>query len=110
MATRNSYTGSPSTDALLPHATALISAVHDQDPTEVAEILADATAVAGDVLTAAHGLAVILAAMVPEQHTVAELLAWTMNPPEYRRLRDEGVNSLTAGALAASSARGGVAA
>ena len=90
-----SITGDPTTDALVPVASALVWAVKTQNDAEVAEILDHVDA---------RGLAVVLAAMLPDDQPPSALLAWFANPREYIRLREVGVDSLTAGACARSHA------
>lgn len=85
-------------DAMTPHALALVGAVHDDDPHAVdAALTAALNAPVGGVGT----LAVVLAAMVPDDQSGGELLGWRADPDEYRRLREMGVDSRAAGTLAA---------
>ncbi|MFI7628425.1 hypothetical protein [Microbispora rosea] len=58
-------------ETMLPPATALVVAVHDHDVAA-----AHATLAGLDVLQL-RALAVTLAALVPDDHTLTELLAWT---------------------------------
>lgn len=90
-----SVTGDRATDALVPVASLLVWAVKTGDREQVAEILAthDPTA-----------LAVVLAAMVPDDKPMSQLLWWMADPAEYLRLREVGVDSATAGACARSHA------
>ncbi|SDP61314.1 hypothetical protein SAMN04487905_10657 [Actinopolyspora xinjiangensis] len=90
-----SLTGSTELDALLPEATQLVGAIHEYEPEQVHSILARHTT--PDELRA---LVVLLAGMVPDDQTPGELLGWVANPPEYTRLRSEGVSAYAAGALA----------
>jgi len=98
-------TGDDLTDDLIPLATQLIWAVRQDDAERVAELIRQADTVAGDPLTAAHGLVIVLAALCPDDLQVSTALAWRTNPAEYHRLRAAGVGSTTAGVLASQRAR-----
>jgi hypothetical protein len=88
--------GDELTDALVPVASALISAVHALDTDEVSALFAEAAHLAGDQLAAARALVVLLAGMCIEDQPVADVLAWTRNPQRYGDLRDDGVPALLA--------------
>lgn len=81
-------TGDTRTDALVPHAARLVAAVHKFDRDVITEVLAEAND--------PHGLAVVLAAMVPDDATPTQLLGWIGDPDEYERLRDAGVSTVAA--------------
>jgi len=102
-------TGDRYLETLVPSAEKLIRAVHEERPMHIEAMLADAEQLYGDPLTGAHALVVLLAAMIPDDKTAAELLAWRKNPHEYRRLRSLGVPAAEAAELAAqvTSIRGG---
>jgi hypothetical protein len=97
-------TGDRHLETLVPSAEKLVRAVHDDQPMFVEAMLADAEMVYGDPATAARALVVLLAAMIPDDQTAAELLAWRKNPREYRRLRAAGVPARQAAHLAAQVA------
>lgn len=81
--------------ALVPIASALIGAVHSLNADEISALFAEATQLAGDHLTAARALTVLLAAWCSEDHAPAAALGWTVNPAEYQRLRSS-TDALTA--------------
>ena len=93
--TRRSLTGDPRTDALVGPAVQLAAAAHEHDGNRIASLLAD--------IADLHGLVITLAAMVPDDRTPTELLAWLAQPHEYQRLRAEGVDCLTANDVIAGS-------
>lgn len=97
-------TGDRYLETLVPSAEKLVRAVHNDQPMHVEAMLADAEMVYDDPATAARALVVLLAAMVPDDQTAAELLAWRKNPHEYRRLRAAGVPAREASHLAAQVA------
>lgn len=97
-------TGDRNLETLVPSAEKLIRAVHEERPMHIEAMLADAEMVYGDPLTGARALVVLLAAMIPDDKTAAELLAWRKNPHEYRRLRAAGVSAAEAAHLAAQVA------
>lgn len=97
-------TGDKVTDAVLPAAQRLILAAHAGDHLGVDTAFADAELAVGDPTTAAKALAVVLAAMCPDDTSPVDALAWRRNPAEYRRLRRVGVSSREAGLLAATVA------
>jgi hypothetical protein len=88
-----SLTGDPLTDAVVPAAEQLVDAVRRGDADAVAEQLA-AVQQRGDA--GLHALVVVLAAMVPDDRRPSRLLAWLRDPAEYLRLRESGVDSVTA--------------
>lgn len=83
-------------EQMVPVACQLAMAVRD-DPAEVEQILTDHA----HVLSA---LAVVLAAMVPDDRTPDELLAWMEWNGEYQRLRDLGVRNEAAREVAKGAA------
>lgn len=84
-------TGDELTDAVIPAASALVWAVRQNDPDAVDAALDDAIASArGPGL---HALLVVLAAMVPDDRSPAELLAWRTNPDTYLELRYLGLGA-----------------
>lgn len=97
-------TGDRHLETLVPSAEKLVRAVRNDQPMHVDAMLADAEMVYGDPATAARALVVLLAAMVPDDQTAADLLAWRRNPHEYRRLRAAGVPAREAAHLAAQVA------
>lgn len=88
--------GDELTTALIPVADRLISAVHAVDPEAVAQLLEEATQLAGDGFAATRHLIVLLAAMCIEDQSADAVLAWTHDPARYADLRDEGVPALLA--------------
>ena len=89
-----SLTGDPLTDSVVPAAQALAWAVKTSDADHVTATLGavrDELGVAG-----LQALIVVLAAMVPDDRSPAELLAWRQNPDEYVRLLVSGVDASTA--------------
>lgn len=91
-------------DALVPTATRMVAAVHDINGDQVQDVLAEATRLAGGELAGLRHLVLVLAAICPDDVPAAEALAWTAHPDEYARLRDEGVDSLTASLRASRAA------
>lgn len=90
MSPRSSLTGDPITDALIPAATQLVWAVRCDDPAEVDAALDEVVRLAGQ-----HGLcalALVLAAMVPDDEPPSRLLGWRADIAEYHRLREGGYN------------------
>jgi hypothetical protein len=88
-------------DALIEPAMVIVRAVHEDNAMHIDAMLSDAERVYGDALQGARAMVVLLAAMVRDDRTEKELLAWFRNPVEYRRLRAAGVNAETAGQMAA---------
>lgn len=93
-----SLTGSAELDALVPIAARLSAAVHDQDAETVRDLLAARTSP-----EQLRQLVVLLAAMLPDDLTPRESLAWLAAPDEYARLRAEGVSTYAANILIQSS-------
>jgi hypothetical protein len=87
-----SLTGDPITDALVPVAQRLIGAVRDHDTAAVDEALAAAITVTGGRVDPAVALAIVCAAMVPEDIQPSRLLLWVQFQAEYDRLCDAGIN------------------
>lgn len=99
-ATNPSPTGDPRLDKLLPLADRLVRAAHNNHRLGIDTALVDAEAIYGDPVTAARALAVLLAAMCPDDSDADELLSWRRNPEEYRRLRGLNVSAAEARTLA----------
>lgn len=97
-----SLTGDRYLETLVPSAERLVRAVHNGQSMHVEAMLADAEMAYGDPLDGARALVVLLAAMVPDDKTAAQLLRWRANPHEYLRLRAAGVGSEQAAELAAT--------
>lgn len=95
------------TAALIPLALDLVTAVHAMDATEVAGVLDHAATLAGDHITAARHLSVLLAAMVNEDMPAAIALGWTRDHHQYGRQRALGVPSVVASLRAARTVRAG---
>lgn len=89
-----SVTGDVLADAMADHASRLVWAVREHDAAEVAAVLETVRAESG-----VDALVLVLAAMVPDDATPSELLAWLHDPTLYRRLRESGVDALQAGAM-----------
>lgn len=90
-----SLTGDPITDSVIPAACRLVWAVREGDTAEVDAAMKEAVEIAGhrDGISA---LVVVLAGMVPDDHSPSELLAWCRDPKEYLRLRTAGVSTYAA--------------
>lgn len=69
-------TGDPVTDQLVPIAARLVGAVRDHDPDGVEQALADTILATGGRCDPGAALAVVLAAMVPDDSAPSRLLAW----------------------------------
>lgn len=69
-------TGDPASDALVPIAQRLIAAVRDADAGSVDMCIADAIIATQGKCDPGTGLAVVLAAMVPDHYRPSQLLAW----------------------------------
>lgn len=93
-----SLTGDPLTDSLIPAASRLVWAVREGDQDDVENLLDEVRNEGGRV--GIDGLLIVLAAMVPDDMTPADLLAWMSDRDEYLRLRSNGVDSRSAGSLA----------
>lgn len=100
MSTR-SLTGDPVTDELVPVAQNLIGAVRDNDPAAVDEAFAAAADILAGRSDPAAALAVVCAAMVPEETSPSQLLLWWRFRAEYDRLVSSGVTPHIARELAA---------
>lgn len=98
-----SLTGDPFTDALVPTASRVIWAVREGNMENVEAALEEVRNDCGRV--GMDALVIVLAAMVPDDLTPADLLAWTQDPEEYLRLREVGVSALSAGSLAMRKAK-----
>ena len=86
-----SLTGDTVTDAVVPAAMALVWAVRTSDVEAIDEALTGAAeATSGDGIAA---LAVVLAAMVPDDRSPGGLLAWLRAPSEYLDLRQHGLGA-----------------
>ncbi|WP_093573075.1 hypothetical protein [Amycolatopsis rubida] len=77
-------TGDRYLETLVESAEKLVRAVRRENMLMVDAMLADAEMVYRDPLTGARAMVVLLAAMVPDDRTAAELLQWRAAP---RRLR-----------------------
>lgn len=93
--------GDEVTEALIPAALDLVTAVHTLDDQAVAAAFDAAAVICGDQLAAAQHLAVIAAGMCSETAEQMQMLGWTLNPDRYRQLTDDGVDSVTASLRAA---------
>lgn len=93
-------------DHVIPAAARLVGAVRDDDRVAVDRLLAQLQLqLRADQATTARALAVVLAAAVPYDRSMGDLLAW--RDPERRRLAAVGVNPEAAAILAAGSTIGG---
>jgi hypothetical protein len=70
-------TGDELTEALMPAAARLITAVHARNASEVQAAITDAAWIAGSSFAGVRHLAVLLAAMVDEDTQIVSALAWT---------------------------------
>lgn len=96
-----SLTGDPITDELVPVAQQLIGAVRDSDPNGVDEALAAAITVTGGRVDPAVALAIVCAAMVPDDVAPSRLLLWVQFQAEYDRLIGTGITPTIARQLTA---------
>lgn len=96
-----SLTGDSITDDLIPVAQRLIGAVRDSDAGEVEEALAEAILVTGGRCDPGAALAVLCAAMVPDNTPPSRLLLWWKYQAEYDRLVAAGTSPKVARQLAA---------
>lgn len=94
-----SLTGDPTTDLLIPIALQLVGAVRAGEQSGVDEAVAAAILATGGRCDPGTALAVICAALVSEDATPSELLAWYRTNAEYERLVGNGVDPLIAGEL-----------
>jgi len=76
--------------AALALAQQLVGSVHQHDADEIAQVLATVTCSCSCDHTRLYALAVVLAAMVPDDRTPHELLRWSRDPQQYRQLRELG--------------------
>lgn len=99
-----SLTGDPTTDAMVGPAQRLIWAVRENNGAQITEAFAEAARhVGGDMYRAAAGLAVVLAAMVPDDRSPEELLYWAAGDRTlYLELRTAGLGSSAAAIRSAS--------
>lgn len=100
-----SLTGDALTDELVPVAVQLVGAVRDGDPDAVARAQRLAGRVVDGRCDPLAGLAVVLAALVPEDARPSTLLSWWAYQSEYLRLRIAGVEEAAAQTTAAERAR-----
>lgn len=95
-----SLTGDPTTDALVPIAERFVGAVRDGDAAAVDELLAEVITTTGGRCDPGTALAVVLAAMVPDDVEPSRLLLWRKAFAEYQKLVDRGVDHTVAQQLA----------
>lgn len=101
-----SLTGDALTDALVPVAQQLVGAVREDSRAGVEAALqqarqaVDAVVDGADSELAVRALAVLCAAMVPDDQAPTALLRWTTQAQEYRRLVEAGVSPEVAVVLA----------
>lgn len=95
-----SLTGDPTTDALVPVALQLVGAVRAQDSGAVDEVFASAIELTGGRCDPAAALAIVCAALVPEDAQPSQLLRWQRAAAEYQRLIEKGVDPVIAEQLA----------
>lgn len=109
--TGRSLTGDPVTDALVPIAMRLAGAVRNQDAAAVDEAFADAILATGGRCDPGQALAVVCAAMVPEESRASTSLLWLSVEAEQARLAAAGVShTVLAALLPADEKRKGAAA
>lgn len=94
--TPRSLTGDAVTDALVPIAQRLIGAVRDQDTNGIDEAVGEAILATGGRCDPWAALAVVLAAMVPDDEQPSVLLLWMPVQTEYARLVAAGVRPAVA--------------
>jgi len=75
-------------DALIPTATALVWSVKMLDTDDVDRLLDEVASKAGT--PGLRTLAIVLAAMVPDDESPADMLAWLSDADGYQRLREDG--------------------
>lgn len=86
---------------LINHARLVAGAVHSDGPDVIQATIGDALALqAPSDTNPVVALVVTLAAMVPTDKPVTELLAWTKRIDEYQRLRRAGFSAETAAVVA----------
>lgn len=81
---------------LVPAATVLVWAVRCRDELEIAAALRQATTIAGGGGRGLRALALLLAAMVPDDEPPSQLLGWQDDPAGYLRLREHGLSRVDA--------------
>jgi hypothetical protein len=96
-----SLTGDDLTDAMVPVAQRMIGAVREWDVGEVAAAFTDAEEVGGLAV-----LVVVLAAMVPYDRSVGDLLGWVGRRDEFLRLLEYGVDPSAAATIVNSLGKG----
>lgn len=101
MSTTKSLTGDDVTDALVPIAQQLVGAVRNGDTDGVDEALAAAIVVTGGRCDPGVALAVVCAAMVPDEDHPSHLLKWWRFQFEYDRLIAAGISPSVARELTA---------
>ncbi|MFF4600588.1 hypothetical protein [Amycolatopsis sp. NPDC001319] len=87
----DSLTGIPTLDALIPVAQQLIGAVRTNDADAMDEAFAEAIIATGGTVDPCQALAVLLAAMVPDDQRPSELLEWMSVDAGYRLLLGKGI-------------------
>lgn len=99
-----SLTGDEATDAMVGPAQSLVWAVRLNDGEAITRAFLEASEhVDGDMYRAAAGLAVVLAAMVPDDGKPEDLLHWTVGDRDmYLELRRDGLCSSAAAMRAAA--------
>lgn len=85
-------TGDPTTDVLVPVALQLVGAVRAGDPAAVDEAFAAAILATGGRCDPGQALAIVCAALVPDDASASELLAWREPADRYRHLLEKGVD------------------
>lgn len=81
---------------LVPAATELIWALRTGAEREIATAFGQATAIAGGGVRGLRALALLLAAMVPDDEAPSHLLGWLDDPDGYLRLRGTGLSRVAA--------------
>lgn len=94
-----SLTGDAVTDALVPIAMRLAGAVRSQDAAAVDEAFADAILATGGRCDPGQALAVVCAAMVPDDSRASTSLLWLSVEAERDRLAAAGVSHTVLAAL-----------
>lgn len=100
-----SLTGDPVTDALVPIAARFVGAVRDNDQQAIDELLAEAIDTTGGRCDPGVALAIVCAALVPEDRSPTELLAWRAIQSEYDRLCAAGIDDHIARELCGMTVR-----
>lgn len=99
-----SLTGDPLTDQLALIALQLVGAVTDVDQERIDRAFTDAAKVVAGRADPAVALAVVLAAMVPDDERASTLLGWWGYRAEYERLVAAGVDAKVARELTGQAA------